>query len=292
MRLFLCKLLVSIHAVAWLWTGTETVVFSQCYHLLSLDNLALISLAMTRIIAISLSKGGVGKTTTAVNLSACLSQRGKSVLLVDTDTQGQASRVLGVNHNAGLADYLLGEVDAAAAIVEARSGLYMMTGGYKLAGVKQVIASKSINPQLTLSKAMRPINTLFDYVIIDTSPGWDNLAINVLFYARELLCPVNLETMAIDGLLAFLERLGEIQEDHDLMLRYVVPTALDRRVKQTGEIMSQLKAHFGNVLCEPIRYNVRLSEAPAHGQHIFEYAPKAAGAIDYRALAEKVLKDE
>ena len=260
--------------------------------MLSLDNVGLVSYGMTRIIAVSLSKGGVGKTTTAVNLSACLVRHGKTVLLVDTDTQGQASRVLGVEPGTGLADYLLGEVDAAGSIVEARPGLHMMRGGYKLAGVKQVIASKTINPQLTLSRAMQPITGLFDYVIVDTSPGWDNLAINVLFFAGELLCPVNLETMAIDGLLSFLERLAEIQHDHNLILRYVLPTALDRRVKQTTEIMSQLENHFGSVLCDPIRYNVRLSEAPAHGQHIFEYAPEAAGATDYQALTERVLRDE
>lgn len=247
---------------------------------------------MSRIIAISLFKGGVGKTTTAVNLAAALSLRGKRVLLVDTDTQGQAGQALGMRPEFGLADYVLGQVDAANAVVETRPNLYLMAGGYKLSGVQQIIASQPINPQLTLAKALRPLNDLFDYVIVDTGPGWNNLAINVLFYAEELLCPVLLEAMSIHGLLAFLDRLVEVQESHSLALRYILPTALDRRVKQTEEIMDQLRENFGELLCEPIRYNVRLSEAPAHGEHIFEYAPSAAGADDYETLAKRVLADE
>ena len=248
---------------------------------------------MTRIIAVSLSKGGVGKTTTAVNLAACLSLNDRRVLLIDTDTQGQSGTALGIEQGPGLAEYVLNETDAAGAIVEARPGLYLMRGSYRLAGVKEVISSKQINPQLTLARALEPINPHFDYVIIDTSPGWDSLQINVLFYGRELLCPVNLEMMSIDGLLGFLDRVREVQVDNPgLIVRYLLPTELDRRVKQTSEILGQLQDTFGATICDPIRYNVRLSEAPAHGQHIFEYSPKSNGAADYQALTQRILADE
>ena len=247
---------------------------------------------MTRIISISLSKGGVGKTTTAVNLSAALSITGRRVLLIDTDTQAQAGTTLGLWPEIGLAEVVLDEADFAEAVVNARPNLDLLAGGHRLAGVKQHIAQSSMRPEETLRRALTGVVGDYDYVIIDTSPGWDNLQINVLFFAHELLTPVNLETLSVDGLLSFLGRVEDVQQYHDVALRYVLPTALDRRVKQTEEILPQLQAHFGSAVCAPIRYNVRLSEAPAHGQHIFEYDKRSNGAADYAALTERVVADE
>jgi chromosome partitioning protein len=243
----------------------------------------------TRRIAVSLSKGGVGKTTTAVNLAAGLALAGYKVLLVDTDTQGQAAYMLGVKPKAGLTELMTGEVIPQDCMVEARERLSLLAGGKSLAGVKRLIARKDFRSEMMLTEALSPFDSHFDFVILDTSPGWDVLTINVLFYVKEVLIPVSLEVMAIQGLLEFCRSLASVQTYHkDLSLRYVVPTFMDKRVKQSEEILAQLESHFNSRLCPPVRYNVRLSEAPGHGQTIYEYAPGSPGAKDYRELVRKV----
>jgi chromosome partitioning protein len=111
----------------------------------------------------------------------------------------------------------------------------------------------------------------------------------VLFYAYEVLSPVSLEVMTLQGLSDFAQNLASIQRYHsDLQLRYVVPTFFDRRVKKSEEILTQLQAYYPAQICAPIRYNVRLSEAPGYGQTIYEYAPASIGAEDYAALVERI----
>ena len=246
-----------------------------------------------RKIAIALTKGGVGKTTTAVNLSAALAQAGKNVLLVDVDTQGQAARSLGVEPEMGLADLVMGEAEPDEALVEARPNLWLLGGGSGLAGVKRMIARKDFGGERTLREALAPLDGRFDYVLLDTAPGWDSLAVNALFYANEILTPVSLEILTLQGLQDFLGKVQAIQEYHpDLTLRYVVPTFYDRRVKKSDEIIEQLKAYFADQLTHPVRYSVRLSEAPGYGQTIFEYAPKSTGVFDYTIISKIVMKHE
>ncbi|MGQ9748784.1 AAA family ATPase [Desulfosoma sp.] len=246
-----------------------------------------------RRIAVSLSKGGVGKTTTAVNLAAGLALAGFKVLLVDTDTQGQAAYMLGVKPKAGLTELMTGEVISDECLAKPRDRLWLLAGGRSLAGVKRLIARKDFRGEMTLSEALTPIDDRFDYVIVDTSPGWDVLTINVLFYVQEVLIPVSLEVMAIQGLLEFNRSLASVQNYHkDLALKYVVPTFLDKRVRQSEEILNQLSTHYNSRLCSPIRYNVRLSEAPGYGKTIYEYAPGSPGAKDYRDLVRRVAGDE
>lgn len=247
---------------------------------------------MTRIIAVMLAKGGVGKTTTSVSLAAGLANAGRRVLLIDTDTQGQVCHALGVDTKHGLYELVEEGVAPGDVLLEARSNLYVLAGGRQLAMLERAISRKDFRPESTLSNALTPLNEYFDYVIIDTAPAWGTLAVNVLTYAEELLCPVTLETLAVQGLIDFLERVQPIIQHTGSKLSYVLPTMLDRRFSQTREIMEQLQEHFGSLLCEPIRANIRLSEAPAHGQHIFEYEPKSRGAADYKQLTQRVINDE
>lgn len=247
-----------------------------------------------RRIAISLSKGGVGKTTTATHLGAALARLGHRTLLVDTDTQGQCASVLGVRTEGGLASVASGEMTLASALVEARPNLWLLGGGRALAGLKRIIDRRDFGGEQTLAELLSDeiLSEIggFDFLLLDTSPGWDALTVNALFCAREVLCPVSLEVLSLQGLLEFTQSLSAIGKyNSSLELRFVVPTFLDRRVSKSDEILGLLRAHYPDLLCEAIRYNVRLSEAPGHGQTIFEYAPTSSGAHDYALLAQTVL---
>lgn len=242
-----------------------------------------------RKIAVTLSKGGVGKTTTAVNLAAGLALAGFKVLLVDTDTQGQSSFMLGVKPKAGLTEFVNNELSLEETMIKARERLWLLSGGRTLAGLKRVIDRKDFGGEMTLKEKLITIDKQFDYVVIDTSPGWDPLIVNVLFYVNEVLTPVSLEVMTLQGLVEFLKSMSSIQKyNKDVALKYILPTFHDQRVKKSTGILSKLEDLYGNHVCMPIRYNVRISEAPAYGQTIYEFAPGSPGAQDYRELIRKV----
>ncbi len=248
---------------------------------------------MTRIIAITLSKGGVGKTTTAVNVAAGLARQGKQVLAIDLDTQGQMSRVLGVTPSHDLSDFISGDASADEVITYARPNLWLIAGSRKLAKLKRDIARIDIRPELTLAQSLKKHDSAYDYIILDTAPSWDVLNVNALFYATEILIPVSMEILSIQGLAEFQQGFDLVKQHHDeLEVKYILPTFYDRRVSKSDEILKQLQQHYETAVCDPIRYNVRLSEAPGYGETIFEFSPKSSGAIDYQKLVEKVLEDE
>lgn len=246
-----------------------------------------------RKITVSLSKGGVGKSSSAVSISHGLARQGKRVLIVDTDDQGQDAFLLGVSPEKGLADVINGEYGAKDAIFQARENLWILSGGKSLSDVKRMIGKKDFGGEHTLSEALSPLEDLFDYVILDTSPAWDSLTINTFFYANEILTPVSLEVLSLNSLVEFSNRIESIKKYRDkLSHHYVLPTFHDRRVKKSQEIYAQLKLHFSDRLCDPIRYNVKISESPGFGQTIFEYAPRSSGAEDYQKTVKRILKDE
>jgi chromosome partitioning protein len=246
-----------------------------------------------RKICVTLSKGGVGKTTTSVNLSAGLALAGYKVLLVDTDTQGQSSYILGTKPRAGLTELLTQELAPEECIVRARKNLWILAGGKSLAGVKRIIDRKSFGSEWTLAEAMKDLDSRYDFVIIDTAPGWDHLIVNVLFYATEVLVPVALEVMPLQGLSEFMKSLGSIQKYRkEIVLKYIVPTFMDTRVKGPEAIYAQLMKLYPEYMCTPIRYSESLSEAPSYGKSIFEFAPGSTASADYRELVKRVTLDE
>lgn len=247
---------------------------------------------VARSISVSISKGGVAKTTTAVNLSAGLALAGYKVLLVDSDTQGQSSYMLGINTKAGLTELLTNELSSEEAIIEARENLWLLAGGKSLAGIKRLIDRKDFGGEMTLAEALTPLETQYDYIIIDTSPGWDLLTVNVLFYVKEILIPVSLEVMSLQGLVEFLKSLSSIQRyRNEVSLKYILPTFHDKRIKHPTRILNKLKQLYGEYLCNPIRYNANFPQAPAFGQTIFEFSPGCSGSEDYRELVRKVAND-
>ncbi len=246
-----------------------------------------------RKICITLSKGGVGKTTTSVNLSAGLALAGYKVLLVDTDTQGQSAYLLGKRPSAGLTELLTKELPLDECLVEARKNLWLLGGGKSLAGVKRIIDRKSFGAEYTLSEALKPLDQEYDFILIDTSPGWDQLIVNVLFYATEVLVPVALEVMPLHGLSEFIKSLGAIQKYRkEIQLKYILPTFMDARIQGPQTLHDQLKKLYPRHLCTPIRYNASLAEAPSFGKTIFEYAPGSNASEDYRELVKKISQDQ
>ena len=247
---------------------------------------------VTRKIGISLSKGGVGKSTTSINLASGLALAGFKVLLIDTDTQGQDSFMLGVKPKAGLTEIVTGELSLKECLTKARDNLWLLAGGKALAGVKRMIDRKDYGGEMTIAEALISVDNIFDYVIVDTSPGWDPLTVNVLFYVNELMIPVALDIMALQGLSEFLRSISSIQKYRPVLgIKYILPTFEDKRIKKTSRILKKISKIYGERLCQPVRYNVRLSEAPAYGKTIYEYAPGCNGAQDYRELVRKIAND-
>ncbi len=249
--------------------------------------------ATARKICVTLSKGGVGKTTTSVNLGAGLALAGHKVLLVDTDTQGQSAYILGKKPVAGLTELLTGELTPEECIIPARKNLWLLSGGKSLAGIKRMIDRKSFGAEWALSEALKPLDTQYDFIIIDTSPGWDQLIVNVLFYATEVLVPVALEVMSLHGLSEFMRSLGSIQKYRkEVRLKYIVPTFMDARIKGPEKLYSELKKLYPEAMCQPIRYCDSLSEAPSFGKTIFEFAPGSTASSDYRELVKRIAEND
>jgi chromosome partitioning protein len=247
-----------------------------------------------------MAKGGVGKTTSAVNLSCGLAASGKKVLLIDCDTQNQVVRFLGVKPRHGLYEFVTerradgSRISRNETLLQARENLWVLAGGIELVELKNWLGEQERDIRHGfLASRLVPRNDLLDYVIFDCAPGWDLLSVNILMAAEEVLCPVALQGPCMEGLKTFFRYLQSVQKHNsDLRLEYVLPTMFDRRLKQTFVIYHQLQRFFARQLCDPIRYNVRLSEAPGTGQSIFEYNTAAAGSVDYDRLVRRILADE
>ena len=243
-----------------------------------------------RTIAVAMTKGGVGKTTTAVNLSHGLALRGQRVLLVDADTQGQCAKALGIPTDLTLTEVLTGEATVLDVVVRAREFLDLVASDHHLTRAALAIARREQDGHRVLADALAPVSDRYDHVIIDAAPGVDAVAVNVLACADDVLAPVALNPAALAGVFDFVrhvERVGRHAEH--LCLRHILPTFHDLRTNLTGDALVQLQENFGDLVRRPIRVNVDLAEAFGWQKSVFEHAPRSRGATDYEALVETVV---
>ena len=250
---------------------------------------------MTRVIAVTNQKGGVGKTTTAVNLAACLAEAEFDVLLLDMDPQANASGGLGVRaEDPGLTSY--GILSGAAGVGEATvrtavDHLSLVPACPDLAGAVVELANADGN-EYVLEYALTGHVDQHDFVFIDCPPSLGVLTINALVAAREVLIPVQAEYYALEGLAALLETVGLVQEhlNPELAILGVVVTMYDGRTRLGREVAGEVREHLGQHVFETVvPRNVRLSEAPSHGLPISRYDATCAGSDAYFDLAKEVV---
>ena len=250
---------------------------------------------MGKIIAVTNQKGGVGKTTTAINLSACLAALKKRVLLVDLDLQGNATSGVGkANADSNTVyDVLIGEAEAKDAILETGYGtLDLIPTAIELAGAEIELVGMD-DRELLLKNALNTVRDQYDYILIDCPPSLSLLTINALSAADSVLIPIQCEYYALEGLGALMNtvKLMRRKLNPDLGIAGILLTMFDSRTNLCAQVVHEVRAHFPNEVFETmIPRNVRLSEAPSYGQPIHIYDGRCIGAKAYGELAKELIK--
>jgi chromosome partitioning protein len=242
-----------------------------------------------RRIAIVGFKGGIGKTTTCVNLAASLALRGRKVLLIDTDTQANLSIALGVEgYRKSLADVLNRKARAEDCVLPARENLSLLPSSLGLFKAQQRMVMEMAREEVfvELLSGLRG----YDYLLMDCAPSISLLTVNAVAFVDEIFVPVSMEMLAMIGARHFFQYLRQVsrQLGRVASIRLIIPTFYDPRRRVSDYILQTLINDFGTRVTQPIRVDTKLSEAPGVGQTIYEYAPQGRGAADYSQLADLV----
>ena len=249
----------------------------------------------TRILAIVNQKGGVGKTTTTINLAAALALKGQSVLMIDLDPQGNASTGLGVSKNAPDQNIFDVFVDGASlqSVIQATTveGVDIAPSHMDMAGVEIEISDKP-DRAIRLKNAIGSLSKAYDYILIDCPPSLNMLTINALTAARSVLVPLQCEFFALEGLSQLLKtvEMAKANLNPNLVIDGVMLTMYDRRNRLSAQVAEDVRKHLGRAVFKTmIPRNVRIAEAPSFGRPVLTYVPKCVGSTAYLQLADEML---
>ena len=265
--------------------------------IISPDDVQSVDKKSPRIIAIANQKGGVGKTTTTINLGAAIAESGKKVLIVDLDPQSNTTTGLGVSTkdlNSSIYQVIIEENTASETIVSVGiKNLYLLPSNLELAGAEIELVT-AFSREQRLTRALDEVVNDYDFIIIDCPPALGLLTVNALCFANEVIVPIQCEYYALEGLGQLVGNVDLVKANlnPDLEISKIVLVMYDSRTKISKQVADEVREHFGERVCNQIiPRSVRLSEAPSYGQPITVFDPTSRGAVAYKELAREVLNE-